>query len=64
MKEKILNEIEHELKKVYDILDLTENKDKETHLMALGQQLALANLKYSVINNDWLYKKGVKENGK
>jgi len=64
MKEKILKEIEHELIKNNEMLKRTDNNEeknvKELHLMALGQVMALNNLKYSVLNDNWLYKKGEK----
>lgn len=63
MKEKVLKEIEHELEKNNHILEKTDNiKEKnsiELHLMALGQVMALNNIKYSILNDNWLYKGGI-----
>lgn len=62
MKEKILNEIEYMLEKANLMLDITEkNKDKDNHNIALGQVMALNDLKYSIKNNDFLYEKVVKK---
>lgn len=57
MKEDILKEIEYMIKKQDEILDLTENKDKNSHLIALGQIIALNSVRYSINFNDYLYKK-------
>ena len=60
MKDKILKEIEHELKTMNKMLEKTDNNEeknaKELHLMTLGQVMALNNIKYSILNDNWLYK--------
>ena len=60
MKDKILKEIEHELKTMNEMLEKTDNNEeknvKELHLMTLGQVMALNNIKYSILNDNWLYK--------
>ena len=62
--EDIKKELEYMLKRDNDILNITDNnKDKkirEQHLIALGKILALNDLKYSINNNNYLYKKEVK----
>ena len=60
--EDILKEINYELEKVNKILDITENTDKDQHLIALGQVMALQNIKYSIEHNNYRYKKGGKPN--
>ena len=57
----ILRELDYMIEKENGILDLTDNKDRDAHLMALGQIMALVSLKYSIQNNDWLYKRHLKE---
>lgn len=59
--EDILKEIEHMLEKANDLLEITENKDKDMHLMALGKVMALNDLKYSINHDNWLYKNHKKE---
>ena len=65
MKEKIMKEIKYDLEIANDILDMTydeENKkytDKDQHLIALGQLLALQDIKYSIENDDWKYERRV-----
>lgn len=64
MEEKILKEIEHELKKCNELLEKTDNNDKkeirELHLMWLGETMALNNLKYSIKNDNWLFERSDK----
>lgn len=57
MKEDILKEIEYMIKKQDKVLDLTGSKDINSHLIALGQIMALNSIKYSMEHNDYLYKK-------
>lgn len=57
----ILRELDYMIEKENGILDLTDNKDRDAHLMALGQIMALVSLKYSIQYNDWLYKRHLKE---
>ena len=65
MKEKIMKEIKYDLEIANDILDMTydeENKkytDKDQHLIALGQLLALQDIKYSIENDNWKYERRV-----
>lgn len=60
MKDNVLKEIEHELKIMNEMLEKTDNNEeknaKELHLMTLGQVMALNNIKYSILNDNWLYK--------
>jgi len=62
--EDIKKEIEYMLKRDNNILEMTDNnkdeKIREQHLIALGQILALNDLKYSINNNSYLYKKEMK----
>ena len=62
LKEKVLKEIEHDLKSSEEMLEKTE-KDcnaSDLHLMALGRVMALNNLKYSILNDNWLFERGEK----
>lgn len=65
MKEKIMKEIKYNLEIANDVLDMTydeENKkytDKDQHLIALGQLLALQDIKYSIENDNWKYERRV-----
>lgn len=62
---KIIKEIEYNLEVTNDILDRTydevnkEYKDKDQHLIALGQLLALQNIKYSIEKDNWQYEKRI-----
>lgn len=62
LKEKVLKEIEHDLKSTQKILEKTDNKKDsnvyDMHLMALGRVMALNNLKYSILNDNWLFESG------
>jgi hypothetical protein len=62
--EDIKKEIEYMLKRDNDILEITDNnkdeKIREQHLIALGKIMALNDLKYSVDNDDYLYKKEIR----
>ena len=65
MKEKIMKEIKYDLEIANDVLDMTydeENKkykDKDQHLIALGQLIALQDIKYSIENDNWKYERKV-----
>lgn len=62
---KIIKEIEYNLEVTNDILDRTfdevnqEYKDKDQHLIALGQLLALQNIKYSIEKDNWQYERRI-----
>ena len=59
MKDNILKELEYMIEKSNDLLDLTDNNEnkeiREQHLIALGQNMALNDLKYSIIYNSWRF---------
>lgn len=65
MKEKIMKEIKYDLEIANDVLDMTydeENQkytDKDQHLIALGQLIALQDIKYSIENDNWKYERRV-----
>lgn len=64
LKEKVLKEIEHDLKSSQEMLEKTDNKKdcnaSDLHLMALGRVMALNNLKYSILNDNWLFERSEK----
>ena len=59
--EKVLKEIKYNLKIANEILQLTDDdnneKERERHLIALGEIMALNNIKYSISNKNWQYEK-------
>lgn len=58
MENKIKKEIEYMLEKINKTLESTDNKkDREKHLVALGENMALNDLKYSIIYDNWRFDK-------
>lgn len=54
--EDILKELEHLLEQSNRLVEKTPQNSSE-HSIFLGYGMALSNLKYSINNNSWLYKK-------
>lgn len=72
MEEKIIKEIDYLIKKERELLDLLKiekldlfNKENKEliiqHYIALGEIMALQDLKYSIKYNNWLFEKSKEE---